>query len=189
MSNLIDARKVLLLAALLVSVGGYGIYAASLPEDPAPEMRYRVDTARQRVWLLTGDAVVVDAAPEKSTVPLPGWQVLLPPWGCFPDLALGPDGEAVITSNVLPTLWRVDPETLAVSVHPLALDVDREKDVGFSRIVYSPRDAAYFAVGSFDGAVWSIDPRLASARKLASHERPSVALGQRGARVATCALR
>ena len=97
----------------------------------------------------------------------------------------------MITSNVLPTLWRIDPETLQVSVHPLAVDVDRDKDIGFSRIVYSPRDAAYFAVGSFDGAVWTVDPRLARARKLLAHERPAVALGQRvpGARAAACPLR
>jgi hypothetical protein len=186
-----NAVKVLFLVTLIVAVGGYNIYAASPSEGQASEMRYRVDAARHRVWLLSGEGVLVDDAdaPRRITVSLPEWQWLRPPLGCPPDLALGPGGEAVVTSNVLPTLWRIDPETLAVSVHPLALDSDRDKDVGFSRLVYSSRDAAFFAVGAFDGSVWSIDARLASARKVPPHERPAVALGRRTGKGVSCAQR
>jgi hypothetical protein len=186
-----NAVKVFFLVTLIAAIGGYDIYAASPSEGRASEMRYRVDAARHRVWLLSGEGVLVDdaAASRRITVSLPGWQWLRPPWGCAPDLALGPGGEAVITSNVLPTLWRIDPETLAVSVHPLALDSDRDKDVGFSRLVYSSRDAAFFAVGAFDGSVWRIDARLAGARKVPPHERPAVALGRRTGKGVSCAQR
>src|SRR5262249_61891104 len=99
MSKRIDTRKVLILAALLVAIAGYGIRAASLSDGgEEPEIRYRVDAARHRVWLLTLDGVVVDEASpaRRTTVTLPEWQWLLQPWGCLPDLALGPDGEAVV---------------------------------------------------------------------------------------------
>jgi hypothetical protein len=169
----------LFLAFLIVPAGGCDSRAAASSADEPT--RYRVDAARHRVWLLTRDGVIVDdaAAPEKIAVPLPDWQWVRPPYGCLPDFALGPEGEAVVTSNVVPTLWRIDPETLAVSVHPLALDVDLDKDVGFSRIAYSPGHGAFFAVGNYDGALWRIDPLLATARKLAPQDRPAVALGPR----------
>jgi hypothetical protein len=180
----------LFLVFLIVPAGGCDSRAAASSGDEPT--RYRVDAARHRAWLLTRDGVIVDAAaaPAKVTVALPDWQWVAPPYGCLPDLAIGPNGEAVITSNVLPTLWRIDPETLAVSVHPLALDADLDKDVGFSRIAYSPEHGAFFALGNYDGALWRIDPVLAAARKLAPQERPAVALGQRpaGAR-ASCPRR
>jgi hypothetical protein len=168
----------LFVAFLIVPAGGCDSRAAASSVDEPT--RYRVDAARHRAWLLTRDGVIVDdaAAPDRIAVPLPGWQWVRPPYGCLPDLALGPDGEAVITSNVVPTLWRIDPGTLAVSVHPLVLDADLDKDVGFSRIAYSPEHGAFFALGSFDGAIWRIGPGLATARKLAPQERPAVALGR-----------
>ena len=178
-----------LMVVLIVPAAGCDSRAASASADEPT--RYRVDAVRHRVWLLSREGVLVDdaAAPGRITVSLPEWQQLLPPWGCPPDLALSPGGAAVITSNVLPTLWRIDPETLAVSVHPLELDTDRDKDVGFSRLVYSSRDAAFFAVGAFDGSVWRIDAGLASARKIPPHERPALALGRRTGRGTTCAQR
>jgi hypothetical protein len=191
MSNANLGNAALLVALLIIPVGGCDSRAAASSADPPT--RYRVDPARQRVWLLTVDGVIVDdaAAPAKVAVSLPEWQWVAPPYGCLPDLAIGPNGEAVITSNVLPTLWRIDPGTLAVSVHPLALDADLDKDVGFSRIAYSPEHGAFFAVGIYDGALWRIDPVLASARKLAPRDRPAVALGQRtvSPRTASCPQR
>jgi len=181
--------RLFFLAVLIVPVAGCDSRAAaSSADEPA---RYRIDAVRHRVWMLSREGVLLDdaAAPGPIAVPLTEWQQLLPPWGCPPDLALGPGGEAVITSNVLPTLWRIDPETLAVSVHPLELDTDRDKDVGFSRIVYSRRDAAFFAVGAFDGSVWRIDTQLETARKVPPHERPAVALGPRTGKGVSCAQR
>ena len=80
----------------------------------------------------------------------------------------GPKGEAVVTSNVVSTLWRIDPQTLAVTEHPLALDADAGRDVGFSSLIYSPRHAAYFAVSGAHGSVWRIDTRLQRAQKVGS---------------------
>ena len=180
MSNGIDSagfRRLVFLSVLVVSATGCDRLSGSADEQTS----YRIDAVHQRVWLLSRDGVVIDdvATPKRIRVSLPGWQQVLPPWGCPPDIALGPRGEAVITSNVVPTLWRVDPRTLEVTVHPLALDSDRDKDVGFSRLVYSSREAAFFAVGTFDGSVWKIDAALSSAHKVPAHERAAVALGRR----------
>ena len=135
----------------------------------APDTRSKTDLARNRVWSLTRDGVFFHdrATPEKIVqVQLPDWQWAGTPYGCLPDLALGPKGEIVVTSDVLPTLWRIDPETLAVSVHPLELDADSHKDVGFSGLVYSSEHGAFFAVNYFHGSLWRIDPLFGGARKI-----------------------
>ncbi len=143
----------------------------SITADPAVvKMRHQVDEARGRIWVLTrSGAVVFDvAAPHPARrVPLPGWMWLGEPTGCLPDLALGPKGEALISSDVVPTLWRVDPDTLAVTWHALALDADADKDIGFSELRYSAEQDAYVAVSALYGSVWRIDPMLQRAQKVA----------------------
>ena len=135
-----------LLATALVPLAGCDIGVA--PRNEAayesrqlelPNARYRIDPERSRVWLLAREGVFVYdlSRPERVSVPLPGWLSVDAPYSCPPDLALGPKGEALITSNTLPTLWRIDPESLAVTVHPLLLDADTDKDVGFSALAYS----------------------------------------------------
>ena len=153
--------RIFVLAALLVSVG-------ACDRRGEPYARYQVDPARNRAWSLSAEGLSLHdrSAPGKTVqVPLPGWHWAGPPYGCLPDLALGPKGEAVVTSDILPTLWRIDPETLAASVHPLALDADTDKDVGFSAIAYSSRHGAYYALSQPAGAIWKIDPLLRRAQK------------------------
>src|SRR5579862_3276569 len=77
-----------------------------------------------------------------------------------------PGGEAVVSSNVVPTLWRIDPVTLAASEHELTLDDDSGKDIGFTGLVYSAQQGAYFAVSAFQGALWRIDPLLRRAQSI-----------------------
>jgi len=139
------------------------------PQNPSPSVRYRMDPARNRMWVLTPDGVFLyDASTPKTIVEvaLPSWQSVDAPYGCLPDLALGPRGEAVVTSNAVPTLWKIDPETLAVSVHDLALDADTNKDVGFSGLAYSMQQGAFFAVSDKHGSLWRIDPLLMTGRKI-----------------------
>ena len=133
-----------------------------------PEARYRIDEARSRIWVLTGDGVeLYDVAAQRRTaIALPDWVRVARAYGCLPDLALGRNGEAVVTSNAVPTLWRIDPASLAVTVHPLVLDADADKDVGFSGLVYSAEQGVFFAVSYALGSLWRIDPLLRRAQRI-----------------------
>jgi len=152
-------------AAVLVSLAG--CEHATVPQGASLNIRDQVDPARERIWRLGRDGVfVLDLATPAKLVRLEGWQWAAEAYACPPDLALGPDGEAVVTSNVLPVLWRVDPHTLVASAHALALDADEDKDVGFSALVYSPEHGAFFAVSAPHGSVWRIDAQLTRAQKV-----------------------
>ena len=52
-----------------------------------------------------------------------------------------------------------------MSVHPLALDADTDKDVGFSGLVYSPQHGAFLAASHL-GSLWRIDPLFTKAQKI-----------------------
>jgi hypothetical protein len=67
----------------------------------------------------------------------------------------------------VPTLWRVDPRTLAVTRHELKLESDNDKDVGFVDLAWEEKQGAYFAASTADGALWRIDRDLKAARKVA----------------------
>lgn len=164
------------LAIFFVSISGCNIGAAPRQATNAshdaqlhqlPIGRYQIDPERNRFWFLTNKGVFVyDVSRRERAVSLPGWISVDAPYSCLPDLALGPKGEALITSNTLPTLWRIDPDTLAVSVHPLVLDADTDKDVGFSGLAYSPQHGAFLAASYNHGSLWKIDARLERAQKI-----------------------
>jgi hypothetical protein len=116
-------------------------------------------------WGITRDGVEVRRQGEVVRVALPGWQWAGPPYGRMLALGTGPRGEVLVTSDVVPTVWRIDRRSLAVTVHPLALDADRDKDVGFTALVYSRGQGVYFGRGALDGICWRIDARLTEARK------------------------
>ena len=127
--------------------------------------------AAEQTWVLNADGVYLEQARKaRVEIKLPAWQWAHEPYACPPAIAIGPRGEALVTSNVLPVLWKIDPQTLAVTVHRLELDADTDKDVGFSGLVYSPRDGAYFAVSELHGTLWRIDPLLRRAQKIALSE-------------------
>jgi hypothetical protein len=137
----------------------------------ADPVRYRAQPERARTWVIeAGGLFVEQAGKPRRAIELAGWQWAGESYACAPDIAIGPRGEVVVTSNVLPVLWKIDPETLAVSVHHLELDADTHKDVGFSSLVYSRRHDAYLAVSELTGALWRIDPLLRRAQKIALSE-------------------
>ena len=172
--------KALILASLIVSSGGCEVDGPPLralnPATEAPArypvgMRVRLDPVRDRVWSLTPTGVRFhDPAGRQPSVEvsIAGWVTARAAYACPPDLALGPKGEVIVTSNVTSTLWKIDPETLAVSEHPLALDADTDKDVGFSALAWSPAQAAYFAASRDHGTMWRIDPLLTKAQKISA---------------------
>ena len=162
--------------ALMVSMsmaGGCDSGAASRdhqwPEGEMPPLRAKHDPARDRAWALTLSGVDLYEFKTRRMIrhiALPGWSWVGEPYGCAPDLAIGPNGEALISSDVQPTLWRVHPGTLEVTRHVLVLDQDQDKDAGFSHLAYSAKHGAFVAVSSFYGSRWMIDASLKTARKI-----------------------
>lgn len=159
------------IAAILASLSLVSLTGCERDAAPAETsvIRYQADAARDRIWSLTRDGVVlqVRAKPGKTVIQLPDWAWAHAPWACPPDLAIGPKGEAVITSNVATVLWKVDPGTLAVTVHPVALSSDTHRDFGFSKLVYSSEKGVFIAVSDTFASTWEIDAQLTTARKVA----------------------
>jgi hypothetical protein len=171
MNALVIRSAVALSAAFISHAVAAGEPANNVPgawhENGLAILRFQKDAARDRGWILTKSGVLIFDFKTRSTtahVALPEWTFAGEEFTCLPDLALGPKGEALISSNVLPTLWRIDPITLAVTRHELALDADTTKDVGF-RLTYAAQQDAFFAVSDF-GALWRIDPLLRRAQKI-----------------------
>jgi hypothetical protein len=157
--------------------GQSSLHAAATPKMHLATIGSQVDAARGRIWWLTGGGLLLydRARQQRITLPLPGWHWAGAPYGCLPSLALGPKGEVIVTSDVLPKLWRVDPESLVVTVHSPALDAQGDRDVGFAALSYSARHGAYFAVDSTPGSLWRIDPLLRRAQEapLAAEAAPA----------------
>jgi hypothetical protein len=166
MLNGIFGKSQSVVAVLLISIGVAGEPNA---QNLSPILRVQVDAARDRIWILTRNGVdIYDFKTQKATrhISLPDWHWAGEPFGCSPDLAPGPRGEALISSDVVPTIWRVDPATLAASKHELALDADADKDVGFSGLAYSTEQGVWLGVSCFHGSLWRIDPSLRRAQKM-----------------------
>ena len=126
------------------------------------------DAGRGRTWTISGDGLLLRemASGETRAVALPGWVVAGPPFGAGAALAIGPGGDVLVTSDVMPAIWRVDQRTLAVSVHRLVPDAHQDKDIGFASLAYSARDGAFVATSSAPAARWRIDAALTRAEKL-----------------------
>jgi len=141
--------------------------ASELSRAEAPRL---VDAGRGRVWTLTRDGLFLQqiASTERRAIALPDWTIVDPQhYGSEPALALGPGGDVLVTSNILPVIWRVDPRSLAVSVHTIVVDAHQDRDFGFTSLAYSPRDAAFVATSDAPQARWRIDAGLTRAEKIA----------------------
>ncbi len=125
------------------------------------------DASRKRIYALVIDGVEVRdfvKGRKLAHVPLPRWTWADEAYSCPPDIALAPDGDVLVTSNVVPVIWRINWRTLAATIHPLSLDADEDKDIGFVRLRWSPDLRAYVATTEL-GSDWHVDPGLTTARK------------------------
>ena len=137
----------------------------------------RADPTRNRLWVLDHEVISVydnTNGRRLRRVVLPEWIVLPQRYSCLPDLALDSSGTAFVSSNVLPVLWRIDPQRYEVARIELVLETDNDKDVGFTGLSFAG-DGTLLAAGAMAAALWQIDTSAASARKIASF--PSVARG------------
>jgi len=164
-------------AVLAASLVACDAGPAAAENGSVPKVRAQLDAARNRVWLLTADGLAVyePAVPGRVLrVPLLGWQISEKPAGCVPEFALGPKGEAVVASDLVPVLLRVDPETLKVTRHELRLDdgTGSDRDSGVTVLRYLPARGAYLAVSRQDGSIWRIDRDLRTAHRLGRQALP-----------------
>jgi len=130
----------------------------------AEPLRTVHDASRNRTWLLQSDGVYLHG----KRFELPGWIHVGEPYACGPSLAVDAEGRAVVSSDIVPVLWRIDPLKSQVTRHELVLNADADKDVGFSGLVYAPDQEVFFAVSSVYGSLWRIDPLLRKAQKIST---------------------
>ena len=130
--------------------------------------RVERDAVRDRIWAINGGAVMLYDGRTRTLVKkieLPDWTYVIDKYSCAPDLAVDWAGNVLVSSNVIPALWRIDAETLAVSRIDIVLDYDNEKDVGFTGLLsVSANDL--FAISAIHGSLWRIDLRTRSGAKL-----------------------
>ena len=147
-----------------------GCESGGTPAAVQVEGRSLVDGGRGQVWTLTREGLFLShiASVERQAIALPDWVVAGEPYGSQPALALGAGGDVLVTSDIMPVVWRVDPRTRAVTVHRPALNAHQDKDFGFASIAYSPKDGAYVATSSMPNARWRLDASLTRAELVSS---------------------
>lgn len=167
------ARCVMLFAGLLVaiSIGTPLMARAEAPhwKEAFPALRIQVDTRRNRVWVLNFDAVYLYDIPKRrliKRIDLPSWIVASDVAICAPDLALAPSGSALVTSNVMPAIWEIDPRKLTIRKHNISLNADNDKDVGFTGIAFDRSGRGLYGVSSAHGSAWRIDLATGKAHKI-----------------------
>ena len=132
----------------------------------AEPLRTMPDASRNRVWVLEREAIYLHDGAQTKRFELPGWVYVSEGYACAPDVAVDAQGAAVVSSNIVPVVWRVEPASGRVTRHELVLDADTGKDVGFTGFTYSADQDAFFAVSGIHGSLWRIDPLLRRAQKI-----------------------
>lgn len=156
--------------------------SSALAAEPLRTVR---DAARNRVWVIESEAVYLHEGSQKKRFELPGWVQAREPYICAPDLAIDAQGAVVVTSNVMPVVWRIEPAKAQVTKHELTLDADTDKDVGFTGLTYAPDQGVFFGVSATHGSLWRIDPLLRRAQKIESSAPLNHACGLTVERVKT----
>ena len=137
----------------------------------AEPLRTVQDASRNRVWVLERDAIYLHEGAQKKRYELPGWTYVTEAYACSPDVTVDGQGAAVVTSNIVPVVWRVEPAKARVTRHELVLDADTGKDVGFTGLTYAADQNVFFAVSAIYGTLWRIDPLLRRAQQIRSRRR------------------
>lgn len=169
-----QASKLLYAAAALAATMLVSGCDGSVRRDgPTAELLevVRADTKGNRRWVLNADSLsVYDNVSRRRLrrIELPGWILAGPLHACAPDMVLDSTGAAIVSSNVVPVVWRIDPQRFEVTRIALKLSADSDKDIGFTALSFAG-DGTLVAAGATVGAVWRIDLQSAQATKVASY--------------------
>ncbi len=97
-----------------------------------------------------------------KAVVLAGWVAAHPPHAAPPACVVEPRGTVLMSSNIVPDLWRIDPATGAVEHLPIRLVDHPNREIGFTQLeMVNPRGLA--AKSAIDGTDWRIDLRTRTA--------------------------
>lgn len=134
----------------------------------------RADPARNRLWVLDPSGLTLhDSLNGRRLrhVALPGDLFLAAgDRVCRPDIAFDAAGTVFVSSDVLPVIWRVDPQRFEVTRIEIALETDADKDVGFTGLSIAG-DGIVIAAGTTFASIWRIDLDAARASKVASYPK------------------
>ena len=151
-------------------------YAALLKaheHGPQRALRVKVDTARNRLWVLALEDVYVYDITGKQLIR----RVVLPNrsvagFVCSPDMALDRSGSAFISSNVESTLWKINTDDFDIKEREITLHAGASRDLGFGALTFAA-DGALYALTASEGSLWRIDVATLSANEVALSERMS----------------
>lgn len=138
-------------------------------------LRARLDGGRGLMWVMHADGVdLYEARSDKKlrSIALPEWIWTREFHPCLPDIAIVPGGDVLVSSNVLPVIWRIDARTFQVSRHELEVSEHNGREFGFSGLRYLPRIGAYAAVNGIDGSLWRINASLTRAERVSFFAPP-----------------
>jgi len=164
-SKLFIVLSVILLSACDGSVRREG------PPAPAWLQVVRADTERNRLWVLEPEALSLHdniSGRRLRRIALAEPFFVGEDQACAPDIAWDAAGTVFVSSNVLPVLWRIDPQGFEITRIELELGADGDKDVGFTALSFA-EGGVLIAAGTTYASLWRIDLRTASASKIASY--------------------
>jgi hypothetical protein len=128
-------------------------------------LRLRVDAQRERLWVLEVGAVhVIDLVAREriARIELTNWMYTADATNCLPDLQLDPGGSAIVTDNVQPKLWRIDPDHFSFREYRPTFDTQDTIDAGFTALNVR-EDGSIVAAMAAPGSLWRIDRALSRA--------------------------
>ena len=143
--------------------------------DDSNVVAIRTDEKRQRTWVLSAEGLYLhdsSGAVELRRFALPGWIHVIRSQACPPDMTIDDAGAVLVSSNIVPRLWRVTPSAVEVTDLALEQPEDRGKDFGFTGLELMPRGLlrAKSAIGE---SRWTIDPVAGVASRL-SPRNPTI---------------
>lgn len=146
----------------------------SVRREGRPQAQFevvRTDAARNRLWVLDPRGLTLydnTNGRRLRQVVLPELFLAGAEHTCRPDVAFDAAGTVFVSSDVLPVLWRVDPQGFEVTRIEFALESDADKDVGFTALAFAG-DGTLLAAGTTFASLWRLDLRSARASKIASY--------------------
>jgi hypothetical protein len=135
---------------------------------PAGDIRVRRDELHARIWVLRADALYLypyDSQAPARRFTLPRWIYVISRSACEPDLLVEAGGTVIVSSNIMPSLWRVDPEASSAIELELEAQPQTTRELGFTALRWAGPGALH-ARGSLDRSRWLIDLPNRSATKL-----------------------